>query len=290
MQGDSIDDSIDINFDVFSSTKNASTTEEICPVENNVNKSDELLISNLKVVLENERKQHEVTIAKLRDTGLKRMHEKKSWKEMLVEFTKEKAALENQLNKITQDLNGCKDQCRVYETQIQSLMDDLKTKNDHIDDLKRLLNEQKNINEQERVLEQNEFRKKELESERYLKAAVKERFEAQLKCEEYSNNMKRLNELLEKESSKSKNLTDFLEKAKKEIFSLQEALKSLEDSTKGINAEYEAEKENNMRLITMNGNLKTELESARRFENELKRSFSNQYQPSTLENQTGFYY
>lgn len=281
------DDSIKINFDAFSCTQNASDDQVACSFANKVNKSDELLVSDLKAILENEKKHHQETATKLHDLNLKWMREKKSWKELETDFAKEKTALEDQLKKVTWELNSYKDQCRKYEEQTLTLSNDLKTKAENIDDLKRQLNELKNSFEAERTRERSDFKKKELESEKYCKAVVKERIEAQLKCEEYLKNMKRVNETLENEKIKSKNFTEALDKAKEESISLRETVKNLEGTIERIKRELEIEKENINQLTDANNNLKAELEAAGRSEVELKERVSSQYQPP--ENQTGFY-
>lgn len=210
------------------------------------NRADRTIASNsvqdqlevFKNQFEEEKRNHFATLIQLRELNARWEAEKKQMKEAEAASAQYKENTEKRLRDLEWEHASSKEQCYKYEQQVllvtkdlqnaKQTIDSLNKQLEQMDALKNKLNEieyqykhqqdqcatkDQRVIELTTILEAEKSKTRELNEnyEKWLKAVVKERVEAQVKCEEYAHKLNSLSKELEAEKDKCDKLTLIVE-------------------------------------------------------------------------------
>lgn len=218
----------------------------------------------LKKQLEEEKQNHFSTLIQLRELNSRWETEKRQMKDAEAAFTRDIEATEKRLKNLEWEHVSCKEQAYKYEQQVLILTKDLDMKKEAVEELKKQLNEMESLTSALREVEarskmeaeqlkQKDQRLMELSTvlnaekkktqelnenyEKWMKAVVKERVDAQVKCQEFANSLNNVSKELENEKNTVEKLTRVVENMNQktnEVNALTNQLKNGNDEITGL--------------------------------------------------------
>ncbi len=182
-------------------------------------------------------------------------------------YIEELSDVVEKLKQERQDLLEKNDQISILKNEIlkrENEYEDMEKKVRDNEDLRTEIRRMESEFSKKQQSDIEENRKREERVEKMNKALVKERIDAQLKCEELTRNLQQTKEELESERLKSNGLSRDLEDQVKLRSQLQEKISELDRSLQKITWEQKEKLEKMTQLTSVNQKLQAELEMVKR--------------------------